>query len=74
MCIGRSGIAGTIAQSDAEGKRAAAVRATAARVDPRIIEGAMVARQTVTQGVDPGALTWPALLRKLDHLDPSYKD
>jgi ribulose-5-phosphate 4-epimerase/fuculose-1-phosphate aldolase len=43
------------------------------RVDPRIIEGAMVARQTVTQGVGTGALTWPALLRKLDRIDPSFR-
>ena len=43
------------------------------RVDPRIIEGAMAARGTVTQGVGPGALAWPGLLRKLDRIDPSFR-
>ena len=43
------------------------------RVDPRIIEGAMAARRTVTQGVGPGALAWPGLLRKLDRIDPSFR-
>ena len=43
------------------------------RVDPRIIEGAMAARQMVSQGVGPGALAWPALLRKLDRIDSSFR-
>jgi ribulose-5-phosphate 4-epimerase/fuculose-1-phosphate aldolase len=43
------------------------------RVDPRIIEGAMAARGTVTQGVGPGALAWPGLLRMLDRSDPSFR-
>jgi ribulose-5-phosphate 4-epimerase/fuculose-1-phosphate aldolase len=43
------------------------------RVDPRIIEGAMAARRAVTQGVGPGALAWPGLLRKLDRIDPSFR-
>jgi ribulose-5-phosphate 4-epimerase/fuculose-1-phosphate aldolase len=43
------------------------------RVDPRIIEGAMAARQMVAQGVGPGALAWPGLLRKLDRLDSSFR-
>jgi ribulose-5-phosphate 4-epimerase/fuculose-1-phosphate aldolase len=42
-------------------------------VDPRIIEGAMAAAKAVTVG-GPGALAWPSLIRKLDRLDPSYKD
>jgi ribulose-5-phosphate 4-epimerase/fuculose-1-phosphate aldolase len=43
------------------------------RVDPRIIEGAMAARRTATQGIGPGALAWPGLLRKLDRIDPSFR-
>jgi ribulose-5-phosphate 4-epimerase/fuculose-1-phosphate aldolase len=43
------------------------------RVDPRIIEGAMAARGAVTQGVGPGALAWPGLLRMLDRIDPSFR-
>jgi ribulose-5-phosphate 4-epimerase/fuculose-1-phosphate aldolase len=43
------------------------------RVDPRIIEGVMAVRRTVTQGVGPGALAWPGLLRKLDRIDPSFR-
>jgi ribulose-5-phosphate 4-epimerase/fuculose-1-phosphate aldolase len=42
-------------------------------VNPKIIEGAMAAAKAVTVG-GPGALTWPALIRKLDRADPSYKD
>jgi ribulose-5-phosphate 4-epimerase/fuculose-1-phosphate aldolase len=42
-------------------------------VNPKIIEGAMAAAKAVTVG-GPGALTWPALIRKLDRLDASYKD
>ncbi|MBV8503270.1 MAG: class II aldolase/adducin family protein [Paucibacter sp.] len=39
-------------------------------IDPRIVEG--VGHAMKVQGVG-GALVWPALLRKLDRLDPSYK-
>ena len=41
-------------------------------VDPRIIEGVgeSMRKQTGSQG---GAFVWPALLRKLDRTDPSYK-
>jgi len=42
-------------------------------VNPKIIDGAMAAAKAVTVG-GPGALTWPALIRKLDRLDASYKD
>jgi ribulose-5-phosphate 4-epimerase/fuculose-1-phosphate aldolase len=42
-------------------------------VDPRIIAGAMAMRNTVSQGVGPGALAWPGLLRKLDRIDPSFR-
>ena len=42
------------------------------RIDPRIIAGATAQAKQVTRGAG-GALAWPALLRKLDRLDPSYK-
>ena len=41
-------------------------------IDPRIIAGAQQQARQVTRGAG-GALVWPALLRKLDKLDPSYK-
>jgi len=43
-------------------------------VDPRIIAGAQQQAKTVTRGVGAGALTWPGLLRRLDRVDPSYKE
>src|ERR1043165_3969217 len=42
-------------------------------IDPRIIAGSMAMRQNASQGVGPGALAWPALLRKLDRIDPSFR-
>jgi ribulose-5-phosphate 4-epimerase/fuculose-1-phosphate aldolase len=42
-------------------------------VDQAIVQGAAQASRTVTLGQGPGALAWPALLRKLDRMDPSYK-
>jgi ribulose-5-phosphate 4-epimerase/fuculose-1-phosphate aldolase len=39
------------------------------RIDPTIVDG--VARRSC--GRSPGARSWPALLRKLDRLDPSYR-
>jgi ribulose-5-phosphate 4-epimerase/fuculose-1-phosphate aldolase len=42
-------------------------------VDPRIMEGMAQVMKTVTAGQGAG-IAWPALLRKLDRLDPSYKD
>ncbi|MBI4852947.1 MAG: class II aldolase/adducin family protein [Acidobacteria bacterium] len=41
-------------------------------IDPRIIAGAKMQAKQVTRGVG-GQLAWPALLRKLDKIDPSYK-
>ena len=42
-------------------------------VDPRIIAGAQAQARQVTLGVGGGALTWPALLRRLDRLDPGFR-
>jgi ribulose-5-phosphate 4-epimerase/fuculose-1-phosphate aldolase len=42
-------------------------------VDPRIIAGAQAQAKQVTRGAG-GGLAWPGLLRKLDRLDPSYKE
>ncbi|WP_298824868.1 class II aldolase/adducin family protein [uncultured Piscinibacter sp.] len=43
-------------------------------VDPRIIAGAQAQAKQVTRGVGGGALTWPGLLRRLDRLNPGYRD
>ena len=40
-------------------------------INPLIIAGAQAQAKQVTRGAG-GALAWPALLRKLDRLDPSY--
>jgi ribulose-5-phosphate 4-epimerase/fuculose-1-phosphate aldolase len=42
-------------------------------IDPRIIAGALAQAQQVTRHAG-GALAWPGLLRKLDRIDPSYRD
>jgi ribulose-5-phosphate 4-epimerase/fuculose-1-phosphate aldolase len=42
-------------------------------IDPRIIATAQEQAETVTESAI-GALAWPALLRKLDRIDPSYRD
>ena len=42
-------------------------------VDPRIVEGVGHALKVQTGGLG-GAFVWPALIRKLDRIDPSYKD
>jgi ribulose-5-phosphate 4-epimerase/fuculose-1-phosphate aldolase len=42
-------------------------------VDPRIIDGATAMRRTVSQGIGPGQLAWPGLLRKLDRIDGSFR-
>ena len=42
-------------------------------IDPAIIDGAMAASKAVTMGMGPN-LAWPALLRKLERIDPGYKD
>jgi ribulose-5-phosphate 4-epimerase/fuculose-1-phosphate aldolase len=41
-------------------------------VDPRIIAGARAQAAKVTRSAG-GALAWPGLLRKLERLDPSYR-
>jgi len=41
-------------------------------VDPRIVAGVKAAAEKVTKGLG-GQIAWPALLRKLERLDPSYK-
>jgi ribulose-5-phosphate 4-epimerase/fuculose-1-phosphate aldolase len=42
------------------------------QVDPRVLEGLAQVMKTATAGQGPN-IAWPALLRKLDKLDPSYK-
>ena len=42
-------------------------------VHPQIIAGAQAQAEQVTRNLG-GALAWPALLRKLDRIDPSYRD
>lgn len=42
-------------------------------IDPRIVQGAMAQASQVTRGAG-GGLAWPALLRKLDRTDPSFRD
>jgi ribulose-5-phosphate 4-epimerase/fuculose-1-phosphate aldolase len=42
-------------------------------VDPRIVSGVTSNVEAVTRG-GGGALAWPGLLRRLERLDPSYKD
>ena len=39
-----------------------------------VLDGMQMAVNKVTRGAGPGALAWPALLRKLDRLDPSFRD
>jgi len=42
-------------------------------IDPRIIAGAQAMAKQVTRGAG-AALAWPGLLRKLDRLDPGYRE
>ena len=42
-------------------------------VDPAIVEGVGHASRVQTGGLG-GRFVWPALLRKLDRIDPSYKN
>jgi ribulose-5-phosphate 4-epimerase/fuculose-1-phosphate aldolase len=42
-------------------------------IDPRIIASAKQQAESATKAA-LGALPWPALLRKLDRIDPSYRD
>jgi hypothetical protein len=41
-------------------------------VDPRIVAGAKANVQAVTRGMG-GGIAWPALLRRLDRIDPGYR-
>jgi ribulose-5-phosphate 4-epimerase/fuculose-1-phosphate aldolase len=43
-------------------------------IDQRLIAGAAAQSKQVTRGSGAGALAWPGLLRKLDRIDPSYRD
>lgn len=42
-------------------------------IDPRIVAGARAQARQVTRGAG-GALAWPALLRRLDRLDPTWRE
>jgi ribulose-5-phosphate 4-epimerase/fuculose-1-phosphate aldolase len=42
-------------------------------IDPRIIAGAQAQAKQATRGAG-GALAWPGLLRRLDRVDPSYRE
>jgi ribulose-5-phosphate 4-epimerase/fuculose-1-phosphate aldolase len=42
-------------------------------VDPKILDGLAQVFKTVTAGLGAN-IAWPALLRKLDRIDPSYRD
>jgi ribulose-5-phosphate 4-epimerase/fuculose-1-phosphate aldolase len=53
--------------------RAQAGGAELIEIDPRLIASAAAQSREVTKGVGPGALAWPALLRKLDRVDPSWR-
>lgn len=52
--------------------RAQALGSELITIDPRIIAGATAQAKQVTRGLG-GALAWPALLRKLDRLDSSFR-
>lgn len=43
------------------------------QVNPKIVVGVMQAAATVTRGLG-GQLAWPGLLRKLDRIDPSFRN
>jgi ribulose-5-phosphate 4-epimerase/fuculose-1-phosphate aldolase len=42
-------------------------------IEPKVQAGVTEMLKAVTRGSGAGALTWPALLRKLDRLDPSFR-
>jgi ribulose-5-phosphate 4-epimerase/fuculose-1-phosphate aldolase len=44
------------------------------RIPQQILDSAKEQSRKVTRGAGAGALSWPGLLRKLDRLDPSYRD
>ena len=52
---------------------AAQAGGTLTQVDPRIIDGVGQAMRAQTDGLG-GAFAWPAMLRKLDRMDSSYRD
>ena len=52
---------------------AAQAGGTLTPVDPRIIDGVGQAMRAQTDGLG-GAFAWPAMLRKLDRMDSSYRD
>ncbi|TFZ06748.1 class II aldolase/adducin family protein [Ramlibacter henchirensis] len=43
------------------------------KIDPAVLQGLSEVMKTVTAGQGAG-IAWPALLRKLDRTDPSYRD
>jgi ribulose-5-phosphate 4-epimerase/fuculose-1-phosphate aldolase len=49
-----------------------ALSATVTQVDPRIVAGVKANVAMVTKGMG-GQIAWPALLRKLDRVNPGYK-
>jgi len=53
--------------------RAQAAGVELVRIDPRILAGAAAAARQVTRSAG-GGLAWPGLLRKLDRIDPGYKE
>jgi ribulose-5-phosphate 4-epimerase/fuculose-1-phosphate aldolase len=53
--------------------RAQAGGAELVAVDPSIIATAREQAAGATRGIGAGALTWPALLRRLDRLDPGFR-
>jgi hypothetical protein len=48
------------------------VGASCTLIDPRVLQGLAEVMKTVTAGQGAN-IAWPALLRKLDKTDPSYK-
>jgi ribulose-5-phosphate 4-epimerase/fuculose-1-phosphate aldolase len=44
------------------------------QIPQAILDSAKEQSRKVTRGAGAGALSWPGLLRKLDRLDPSYRD
>lgn len=44
------------------------------RIPQAILDSAKEQSRKVTRGAGAGALSWPGLLRKLDRLDPSYRE
>jgi ribulose-5-phosphate 4-epimerase/fuculose-1-phosphate aldolase len=53
--------------------RAQSAKSELIPIDPKIIGGAKAMAKQVTRGAG-GGLAWPGLLRKLDRIDPSYRD